>query len=159
MPLRTIPPESSWCRFYLILLQGSIPQLKQGASIMEVERRAGPNRFISVRTVPGRFPKILYVLSGAELRQSFYTVISFHFAAVSHQGLLELRGVSIFSHAEYTRVQGDFSAISRHNQPTTKRQAHRWCHLCSQCWIFIMKKRRFDPRSCPTCSTVRTRGQ
>jgi hypothetical protein len=44
MPFKT-PPESSWCRPCLIMLQGSILQLKQGASIMEVGRRTWVQSF------------------------------------------------------------------------------------------------------------------
>jgi hypothetical protein len=117
---------------------------------------SGSNRFIlenGLRTVPGRFPKILYVLPGAGLRRSFHTVVSFRFGAVSHQWLRELRGVSNFPHVQYSST--------RRFHPTTNPQLTHdqntcvWvrCHLCSQCWTLIMKKRRFAPRSCATCST------
>jgi hypothetical protein len=83
MPIR-IPPESSWCRLYLILLQDSTPQLKQGASIMEVERRTRVQSFHFRERYLGDSQKISYVLPGAELRQSLDTLVSFRFVAVSH---------------------------------------------------------------------------
>ena len=108
----------------------------------------GSNRFISengLRTVPGRFPRSCstysLALNRAESRQAFHTVVSFHFVAVSHQWLLELRGVSKSSY-----VQGDSSAISPHNQPTAKRQVHV-CGVISiaNARFFIMKKKKVCP--------------
>jgi hypothetical protein len=139
----------------LILLQGSIPQLKQGAfkswkSNVELElERSGPivsfHTQNGLRMVPGRFPKDL-------IRAPVFA--HSHFIPLLRGSLINgfVNCAECQSFSMYSRVQGDFTPTST----TKKNMCRARCHLYPQCWFFHHeKKRRFTPRSCcAACSTV-----
>jgi hypothetical protein len=117
MPIR-IPPESSWCRLHLILLQDSTPQLKQGASIMEVERRTRVQSFHFRERYLRDSQKISYVLPGAELRQSLDTLWTHSFHSASSRFLIH----DFVNCAEY-QIFSMYSSTWRFH-PTTKGHVH-----------------------------------